>query len=37
LKTAVARHLREEGIAAVENGGEPGQQIKDLAASFQKA
>ena len=37
LKTAVARHLREEGIAAVEDGGEPGQQIKDLAASFQKA
>ena len=37
LKTAVARHLREEGIAPVANGGEPGQQIKDLAASFQKA
>ena len=37
LKTAVARHLREEGITAVENGGEPSQQIKDLAASFQKA
>ena len=37
LKTAVARHLREEGIAPVENGGEPGQQIKDMAASFQKA
>ena len=37
LKTAVARHLREEGIAPVENGGEPSQQIKDMAASFQKA
>lgn len=35
LKTAVARHLRENDIAP--NGGEPTQEIKDLAASFQAA
>lgn len=35
LKTAVSRHLRENDIAP--NGGEPTQEIKDLAASFQAA
>lgn len=37
LKTAVARFLKEAKIASHENGGEPNQQIKDLAASFQAA
>jgi N6-L-threonylcarbamoyladenine synthase len=35
LKTAVTKHVRESGLAPVENGGEPSQAIKDLAASFQ--
>jgi tRNA N6-adenosine threonylcarbamoyltransferase len=35
LKTAVTRYVREAGLAPVENGGEPSQGIKDLAASFQ--
>ena len=35
LKTAVTKHVRETGLARVENGGEPSQGIKDLAASFQ--
>jgi N6-L-threonylcarbamoyladenine synthase len=35
LKTAVTRYVRETGLAPVENGGEPSQGIKDLAASFQ--
>ena len=35
LKTAVTKHVRESGLAPVENGGEPSQPIKDLAASFQ--
>ena len=35
LKTAVTKHVRESGLAPVENGGEPSQGIKDLAASFQ--
>ena len=35
LKTAVTKHVRETGLAPVENGGEPSQAIKDLAASFQ--
>jgi N6-L-threonylcarbamoyladenine synthase len=35
LKTAVTKHVREAGIQAVENGDEPSQAIKDLAASFQ--
>jgi len=37
LKTAVARHVRENEIVPVAEGGEPSQQIKDLAASFQTA
>jgi tRNA N6-adenosine threonylcarbamoyltransferase len=35
LKTAVTKHVRESGLQPVENGGEPSQEIKDLAASFQ--
>jgi N6-L-threonylcarbamoyladenine synthase len=35
LKTAVLRYVREKGIEAVANGGEPTQQIVDLVASFQ--
>jgi N6-L-threonylcarbamoyladenine synthase len=35
LKTAVTKHVRESGLAPLENGGEPSQGIKDLAASFQ--
>jgi N6-L-threonylcarbamoyladenine synthase len=35
LKTAVTKHVRESGLTPVENGGEPSQAIKDLAASFQ--
>ena len=35
LKTAVTKHVRESGLTPVENGGEPSQPIKDLAASFQ--
>ena len=35
LKTAVTKHVRESGLRPVENGGDPSQQIKDLAASFQ--
>jgi len=35
LKTAVTKHVRETGLAPVENGGEPSQGIKDLAARFQ--
>ena len=35
LKTAVTKHVRESGLRPVENGGEPPQEIKDLAASFQ--
>jgi len=35
LKTAVTKHVRESGLKPVENGGEPSQAIKDLAASFQ--
>ena len=35
LKTAVTKYVRESGVAPVENGGEPSQAIKDLAASFQ--
>ena len=34
LKTAVTRHVRESGLQPA-NGGEPSQEIKDLAASFQ--
>ena len=37
LKTAVARYIREQGIARLANGDEPTQPIKDLAASFQEA
>jgi len=35
LKTAVTKHVRETGLWPVENGGEPSQGVKDLAASFQ--
>ena len=35
LKTAVTKHVRESGLRPVENGEEPSQGIKDLAASFQ--
>lgn len=37
LKTAVARHIRENGIVPLNDGEEPTQAIKDLAASFQAA
>jgi N6-L-threonylcarbamoyladenine synthase len=37
LKTAVSRYLKEQGIQPVSNGDAPDQEIKDLAASFQKA
>ena len=37
LKTAVAKHLRENNIQPIENGGAPSREIKDLAASFQKS
>ena len=36
LKTAVLRYVRENGIAPVPSGGEPDQQIVDLAAAFQE-
>src|SRR5438270_3704838 len=35
LKTAVTRHVRESGLQPRQNGEEPSQGIKDLAASFQ--
>src|ERR1700752_55856 len=35
LKTAVTKYVREAGVKPVANGEEPGQEIKDLAASFQ--
>jgi N6-L-threonylcarbamoyladenine synthase len=35
LKTAVTKYVRESGLRPVENGGEPSQEIKNLAASFQ--
>src|SRR5256885_3570605 len=35
LKTAVTRHVRESGLQPMQNGEEPSQGIKDLAASFQ--
>src|SRR5436190_6137477 len=35
LKTAVARYMHENDITPSPNGGEPEQEIKDLAASFQ--
>ena len=35
LKTAVTKYVRESGLRPVENGAEPSQGIKDLAASFQ--
>jgi N6-L-threonylcarbamoyladenine synthase len=37
LKTAVARHLRENGIAPAENGGVLSPAIRNVAASFQAA
>jgi len=36
LKTAVTKYVRESGLHPLENGAEPTQQIKDLAASFQR-
>jgi len=35
LKTAVTKYVRETGLKPLENGSEPSQAIKDLAASFQ--
>src|SRR5712664_318579 len=35
LKTAVTRYVRQSGLQPVQNGEEPSQGIKDLAASFQ--
>lgn len=35
LKTAVTKHVRETGLQPFQNAGEPSQEIKDLAASFQ--
>jgi N6-L-threonylcarbamoyladenine synthase len=35
LKTAVSKHVRETALRPVENGEEPSQAIKNLAASFQ--
>jgi N6-L-threonylcarbamoyladenine synthase len=37
LKTAVSRYVKENGIDPLTNGDAPTQEIKDLAASFQKA
>ena len=37
LKTAVSRYMREARVEPVANGDDASQQIKDLAASFQKA
>jgi N6-L-threonylcarbamoyladenine synthase len=37
LKTAVSKHLRENNIQPLSDGFEPTQEIKDLAASFQKS
>ena len=37
LKTAVSRYVRENSVPVVMNGDEPGEVIRDLAASFQKA
>ena len=35
LKTAVTKYVRESGLKPLEDGDEPSQEIKDLAASFQ--
>src|SRR5712691_8832556 len=35
LKTAVTKHVRQAGLQPLQNGAEPSQEIKDLAASFQ--
>jgi N6-L-threonylcarbamoyladenine synthase len=35
LKTAVSKHVRETGLRPVEDGHQPSQEVKDLAASFQ--
>src|SRR5437660_973742 len=35
LKTAVTKHVRESALQPMQNGEEPSQGIKDLAASFQ--
>ena len=37
LKTAVMRHIEDQGVTPVSIGGEPSQQIKDICASFQFA
>ncbi|HYN84951.1 MAG TPA: tRNA (adenosine(37)-N6)-threonylcarbamoyltransferase complex transferase subunit TsaD [Pyrinomonadaceae bacterium] len=36
LKTAVSKHVRETGLRPVAPGEEPSQEVKDLAASFQR-
>lgn len=36
LKTAVAKHVREQNITPLKDQDQPGQQIKDLAAGFQR-
>lgn len=36
LKTAVSKYVREHRLRPIEEGEEPSQQIKDLAAGFQK-
>jgi len=35
LKTAVTKHVREAGLQPLQNGAEPSEETKDLAASFQ--
>ena len=37
LKTAVSRYIRETGIEPIGDGVEPGNEVKDLAASFQRS
>lgn len=37
LKTAVLRYVKEHGVAPVRPGDEPSQEVRDLAASFQRA
>ena len=36
LKTAVTKHVRESGLRPMQNGEEPSQEIKDLAANALK-
>jgi N6-L-threonylcarbamoyladenine synthase len=37
LKTAVLRYVKEHAVAPVADGEEPNQEVRDLAASFQRA